>query len=184
MPTVRFLGPHGESSIAFQDTITIGRDAKCTVAFPNDKDCSRQHARITSNGDGWVVEDLGSRNGAYLERGRVTRRITAPTPLEDGDVIHLTPRTKLTFIADVAAPEPLTKPAVTGDTWFGRVTPTFLTTDAGEWHTVLHTSPTSPLAREATPTAAAPETDLAARVRALEERVAALEALARQLSGR
>ena len=44
---------------------------------------SRHHARIVVEGDGAVLEDLGSKNGTFL-RGR---RCQAPTALTDGDEI-------------------------------------------------------------------------------------------------
>ena len=46
---------------------------------------SRHHARIRLEDSAVAVEDLGSKNGTYL-RGE---RITAPTPLVDGDQIRL-----------------------------------------------------------------------------------------------
>jgi len=48
---------------------------------------SRRHARIFLREDGkFVIEDLGSTNGTYINRGP---RIVAPTVLEDGDEITL-----------------------------------------------------------------------------------------------
>lgn len=48
---------------------------------------SRRHARIFLREDGkFVIEDLGSTNGTYINRGS---RIVAPTVLNDGDEITL-----------------------------------------------------------------------------------------------
>ena len=46
---------------------------------------SRRHARILVDGGEVVLEDLASKNGTFL-RGQ---RISAPTPLADGDVFRL-----------------------------------------------------------------------------------------------
>ena len=46
---------------------------------------SRRHARILIEGGQAILEDLASKNGTFL-RGQ---RISAPTPLRDGDVIRL-----------------------------------------------------------------------------------------------
>ena len=47
------------------DTLLIGRDASCDVVSP-DRQVSRQHARITKTGAIVMIEDLGSKNGTYL----------------------------------------------------------------------------------------------------------------------
>jgi len=47
------------------DTLVIGRDASCDVVIP-DRQVSRRHARITKSGAIVMLEDLGSKNGTYL----------------------------------------------------------------------------------------------------------------------
>jgi DNA-binding winged helix-turn-helix (wHTH) protein len=46
---------------------------------------SRRHARVVVNGGSATIEDLGSKNGTYVEG----RRVTEPMPLADGDEIKL-----------------------------------------------------------------------------------------------
>jgi DNA-binding winged helix-turn-helix (wHTH) protein len=46
---------------------------------------SRRHARVVVAGGGATIEDLGSRNGTYLNG----RRLSGPAELADGDVIRL-----------------------------------------------------------------------------------------------
>jgi DNA-binding winged helix-turn-helix (wHTH) protein len=46
---------------------------------------SRRHARIVIDGKGAVVEDLGSKNGTYVN----DRRVSEPTPIVDGDQIRV-----------------------------------------------------------------------------------------------
>ena len=43
----------------------LGRDWECRVVL-NDPQCSRQHARIYTNEDGWWIKDNGSSNGTYV----------------------------------------------------------------------------------------------------------------------
>ncbi len=67
-----------------RDEVVIGRSksADLTVA---DRYLSRRHARFVHTADGWLVEDLGSRNGTFVNG----RRIDAPTPVAAGDVVSV-----------------------------------------------------------------------------------------------
>lgn len=65
--------------------ITFGRAAPATIVL-DDPYVSDQHARISREGDaGWVVTDLGSTNGTFLNQVKVTR----PTPLAAGDQLGI-----------------------------------------------------------------------------------------------
>jgi two-component system, cell cycle response regulator len=66
--------------------IEIGRVAKSTIHLPFEG-VSRQHARIDWVGGGYVIEDLQSANGTFVQGTRVTRHA-----LTDGDVIQFGPR--------------------------------------------------------------------------------------------
>ena len=46
-----------------------------------DRTVSRRHARISPSPDGFMLEDLGSSGGTYIN----DRQITAPTPVQHGD---------------------------------------------------------------------------------------------------
>lgn len=59
--------------------ITIGRAPDSTLVIDDDYASSR-HARIYPAEGAWVVEDLGSTNGTWIDR----TRITAPTVLTVG----------------------------------------------------------------------------------------------------
>ena len=64
---------------------TIGRSSMNDLPI-SDKMLSRQHARIVKDDDGGlVVEDLGSRNGTFLNGDR----LAIPQPLKAGDRITL-----------------------------------------------------------------------------------------------
>jgi two-component system cell cycle response regulator len=70
----------------------IGRDPDAAISLP-DHSLSRQHARITSAGGAYTIEDLGSTNGTFVDGARIAGRRT----LEDGCRVHLGTRTVLHF---------------------------------------------------------------------------------------
>ena len=67
------------------DQITIGRAPDSTIVIDDDYASSR-HARIYPTDGGWIVEDLGSTNGTWIERTRITQPtvLTPGTPLRVG----------------------------------------------------------------------------------------------------
>lgn len=74
------------TTVALQgQTITLGRAHDSTIVLDDDYASSR-HARIYPDRDGqWIVEDLGSTNGTYLDRNR----LTTPTPIQLGAPIRI-----------------------------------------------------------------------------------------------
>ncbi len=73
--------------------VLIGRADDSTLVLTDDY-ASEKHARIARRGDDWYVEDLGSTNGTYLDRGKVTTAVKVPiaTPVRIGKtVIELRP---------------------------------------------------------------------------------------------
>ena len=68
----------------------------------DDRWVSRYHAQVRREDEGYVVQDLSSKNGTFVNG----RRIAAPTPLADGDEIQVTPLIKLTFV-DYGSTAPL-----------------------------------------------------------------------------
>lgn len=67
-----------------ESTISIGRASDCTIPI-KDRYLSRRHAEIISANGSWVLKDLGSANGTYLNGNRVER----DSPLRPGDRIRL-----------------------------------------------------------------------------------------------
>jgi pSer/pThr/pTyr-binding forkhead associated (FHA) protein len=59
--------------------VTLGRAPDSTLVIDDDYASSR-HARLYPGDDGWIVEDLGSTNGTWIDR----TRITSPTVLPPG----------------------------------------------------------------------------------------------------
>lgn len=59
--------------------VTIGRAPSSTLVLDDDY-ASNAHARLSLVNGAWVVQDLGSTNGTWIDR----QRITTPTPLSVG----------------------------------------------------------------------------------------------------
>ena len=73
------------TSIGLTDQqITIGRSNDATLVL-NDDYASTRHARLFPQDGQWIVEDLGSTNGTYLDRQKVTQ----PTPVPPGVPIRI-----------------------------------------------------------------------------------------------
>jgi pSer/pThr/pTyr-binding forkhead associated (FHA) protein len=64
--------------------ITIGRANDATLVLTDDY-ASTRHARLFPQDGQWLVEDLGSTNGTYLDRQKVTQ----PTPVPVGVPIRI-----------------------------------------------------------------------------------------------
>jgi hypothetical protein len=64
--------------------ITIGRADDATLVLADDY-ASTRHARLFPQDGQWLVEDLGSTNGTYLDR----QKVTAPTPVPIGVPIRI-----------------------------------------------------------------------------------------------
>ncbi len=62
----------------------IGRSTETDVAL-NDTFLSSEHARLERRGEAWLLDDLNSTNGTYLNGFEVR----APTEVNDGDVIRV-----------------------------------------------------------------------------------------------
>jgi hypothetical protein len=87
--TPRFLvvtegGLAGTSIDLTDQQITMGRANDATLVL-NDDYASTYHARIFPQDGQWLVEDLGSTNGTYLDRQKVAR----PTPVPVGVPIRI-----------------------------------------------------------------------------------------------
>ena len=64
--------------------LLFGRAEKCHVVL-DDAYASQVHARIFPRGDLVMVEDMGSTNGTYLNR----QKVTSPTELQRGDQVKI-----------------------------------------------------------------------------------------------
>ncbi len=88
-----------------QPVLLIGRDARCDVLVA-DRQVTRQHASITLEKDGYVLQDLGSKNGTFVNG----QELKGPHLLQDGDEIQIALCCKLAFVAAEA-----TAPVIMGE---------------------------------------------------------------------
>lgn len=78
-------GPLSGTTLGLEESpITIGRANDATLVLSDDYASSR-HARLFPRDGQWLVEDLGSTNGTYLDRMKVMR----PTPVPPGVPIRI-----------------------------------------------------------------------------------------------
>lgn len=84
--TLTIVEPPEAAGRAFRvnGSLSIGRAAGCEITL-DDTFISQVHARVALSESGVVVEDLGSTNGTYLNR----KRVTAPVVVQPGDVIQV-----------------------------------------------------------------------------------------------
>lgn len=64
--------------------VTIGRAAGNLVVIQQDRELSKFHAEIIADGDGYVLCDLGSSNGTFVNSQRITRQRLAV-----GDLVEM-----------------------------------------------------------------------------------------------
>jgi pSer/pThr/pTyr-binding forkhead associated (FHA) protein len=74
----------GRRTVPLKDSLTVGRAATCDLVVA-DTYVSNVHARIFSRDGSWWLEDLGSTNGTYVNRSRVS----VPTAIGPGDQVRM-----------------------------------------------------------------------------------------------
>jgi predicted component of type VI protein secretion system len=77
-----------------QEEITIGRDISNRIVI-NDPEVSRRHARLTAQMGGYVIEDLGSTNGTFVDG----QRLMGPHLLRPGQVVMFGEKITLAYEA-------------------------------------------------------------------------------------
>ena len=85
-PVLRLLAPPELKGRTYPlgEEITLGRAAGCQVTI-DDTYASQLHARVFQREGQVYVEDLGSTNGTYLNR----RKVTGPMVLQRGDKLQI-----------------------------------------------------------------------------------------------
>ncbi|MGB1251709.1 MAG: FHA domain-containing protein [Candidatus Promineifilaceae bacterium] len=87
------IGGKPETRYKFDQEITIvGREAINDLML-NDPEVSRRHCRFILDQNGYLIEDLGSTNGTFVNG----QRVTAPITLYNGDTVELGKTVRLTF---------------------------------------------------------------------------------------
>jgi pSer/pThr/pTyr-binding forkhead associated (FHA) protein len=74
----------GKRNVPLRDSVTIGRAASCDLVV-SDNYVSNVHARIFAKDGAYWLEDLGSTNGTYVNRGKVS----VPVAIGPGDEVRV-----------------------------------------------------------------------------------------------
>jgi pSer/pThr/pTyr-binding forkhead associated (FHA) protein len=94
-------GPNpGKTFTLSKNEIYIGRDITNDIVI-NDAEVSRKHARLTLQTGGYLLEDLGSTNGTFVDG----KRVTGPVLLSMGQLIMLADNVSLGYEVAVYDPE-------------------------------------------------------------------------------
>jgi|GEM_PF-4469995 len=81
--------------------VEIGRGIGAEV-WIHDSEASRQHCRIHRNGDQWMIDDLKSRNGTFINGKKVSSQL-----LLDGEVIQIGTTRIIFHNSDLAEEHPV-----------------------------------------------------------------------------
>jgi pSer/pThr/pTyr-binding forkhead associated (FHA) protein len=84
--TLRVAAPESRRGevVAVDGEITVGRGGGCALVLADDHYASTVHARVFRRGNDLFVEDLGSRNGTYVNG----ERIASTTRVRRGDRVQ------------------------------------------------------------------------------------------------
>jgi serine/threonine protein kinase len=91
-----------------QQPVVLGRDGDLAVVAIADPQISRVHCRLALIDGAWVVEDLSSRNGTWVNGARITRTVLRP-----GDRLKLGD-TQVRLEASGGGPDPLIGARISG----------------------------------------------------------------------
>ena len=82
--------------------LTLGREGHNNIAMPDNKKCSRDHAKVWREGPNrFAVADLGSTNGTLVNDEKITR-----ATLKDGDEIRIGEFTFRFVMSETEKPKP------------------------------------------------------------------------------
>jgi pSer/pThr/pTyr-binding forkhead associated (FHA) protein len=92
-------GKQREQTIPLPDSdIVIGRDEDCRIRLEA-KGISHRHCFLKNSPNGWLIEDLGSRNGTFLNGKRIDKELL----LKSGDIFSIGPL-KFQFVEKNTSP--------------------------------------------------------------------------------
>ncbi len=77
-------GPLNGQRWVIGQVLMMGREPGCDIVIP-DRQVSRYHARLTPGPEGVLLEDLGSKNGTYVN----ANLISDPQMLQDSDLLQI-----------------------------------------------------------------------------------------------
>ncbi|HZV02178.1 MAG TPA: FHA domain-containing protein, partial [Planctomycetota bacterium] len=96
----------GQTETFQQPIISVGRDPSSVLLFDpvKDQDVSTRHAQFVIQGTQLMIQDMGSRNGTFVNGQRVGNQ---PSPVPDGAVVQFGdkgPKLQISFRALPSAP--------------------------------------------------------------------------------
>jgi hypothetical protein len=98
----------GQRWLIDQDVMVIGRGTDCDISIPK-RQISRHHAQIEKDDEGYLLRDLGSKNGTFVNSQPV---LDKPHRLKDEDEIQIALCIKLGFVAaDATLPLAMSGPS-------------------------------------------------------------------------
>ena len=100
-----FKGLQGDTKLG-PTIIQVGR-APTNQLVMNDLEVSWLHAQICPQGQGYIVIDLGSTNGTFVNGQKLSPN--APHRLNDGDIVRFG-NTSFSYLAGASAPPPAHPP--------------------------------------------------------------------------
>jgi adenylate cyclase len=92
MARILLATPEGQQVVELRDHNSLGRHPSNTIQLL-DKIVSKEHCILEQRDGGFILRDLGSLNGTYVNR----RRIEGEEVLEDGDELQIG-KFRLTFL--------------------------------------------------------------------------------------
>jgi pSer/pThr/pTyr-binding forkhead associated (FHA) protein len=67
-----------ETKLGRREEIVIGRGVECDVVIKDVK-ASRRHCRLVRKGEGFLLEDLGSKNGTFVDGKKISDQVALKT---------------------------------------------------------------------------------------------------------
>ncbi len=109
MPRIHVTsGPRVGTAFPFDGPVTVGRGSDVEVRL-EDTTVSRRHAQLRQSGSGWLLTDLKTHNGTFVNGTRIAQ----PTKLREGDVVQF--GAVSTKFHETRQSSPASKPAVQFD---------------------------------------------------------------------
>lgn len=91
----------GQRWLVDSDVVVIGREMGLADLLLPERQVSRRHAKIERTPEGFMLSDLDSKNGTFLNG----REVKDPQRLQDGDEIQIALCVKIAFVgSDATAP--------------------------------------------------------------------------------
>lgn len=91
----------GQRWLIDSDCVIIGREPETAHLLLPERQVSRRHARIERTPNGFVLTDLGSKNGTFVNG----KEVREPQLLQDGDEIQIALCVRIAFVgSDATAP--------------------------------------------------------------------------------